>query len=255
MKLELPAFIITIIAFLVGLFGDFLPKVRIIVCVAAGCIFIITLIWVAFKRLYNVKKIGEFYLRRSTEGFIIEKRSKIYIFDSKENAQHEIEHDIMPTRNMRAFSDKLRWSGPIDIKETEKNLTVKPPHKIVDVKDIETWHCYSILLSRIYHKGDPVNIKVTLKNLKDDNHISQPFLSSGIASKTKELTLCIKIKHPLNVQNVQMQIFRSYDAENAFFTKNLAPEVSNGNREYLVYTYAEKFPIVGYRYKIVWDWV
>jgi len=202
---------------------------------------------------YTIKK-HILYFIKSGDSYWVKNKECIYIFKSRILMEYRKNHLIVSwINNLSSFCDKFKWSKHQELKDIQ--IKCISPHKTIDIKREENWHCYDITFEEIV-KNHEKDINIIIENLKDDNKESLLFLSSNIVNRTQNLKMIVKFEdQSLIPKNIRYQIY-----DNAASNFPIYEEKFDNKSRRLTYNIdtniievEEYKPIFGYRYVIKWD--
>lgn len=209
---------------------------------------IISLLFFASKK--NKKHDSKLYRKilyfLSNKGrYILKSREVFYEYKDMTHINHSKKFNVVAkVDGIDSITDRYVYSG-----ETECTVhAIGSGQKIIDQFKDHGWNFYSIKLSTPMAKNSSQIFEMKMDTIIDQNKTAVPFLSTGIYEPTKKLKMEITFGNNIIPRNAKIQIYRDYVDRNPIITHNLNFDTNNCKL-----TYELDYPILYYKYLILWD--
>ncbi len=239
--------IITAISAGISKFNEklFLSKIFLAMCVISFSISLFFVVCSYLKRTHSYLYRRLKYACISKGSYILKSREIVYEFIDREHIKHSKKFVVIPrTTGFDTFTDRYVYSGDHECVVR----SVFPRQRIVDTYKDHGWNFYSIKLSEPAPKGMEKEFGMKMDTIKDLEHKSKPFLSTGIYEPTENLVMDVYFRNGLVPHGAKIKIFDDYVDRTPIFEQELAYDSENHRLRYEV-----AYPIYHYKYLIVWN--
>lgn len=223
------------------------------ISIVLGALFIVLFMCVAIFRQRIAEKMLKFFMNLTSldKPYKLMKKKVIYEFISREEIRHEKTFVVKALHNgVDNITDKYQWSGgevyaiePLfkkDAVELQNNRSGIQTYRIFDKN------------GRRFGKGEIFDMGMKME-LRDPDHKSLPYLSSGVYEITDRLTLVVLFSMDLMPVNIRLLSYIHYTDEDHFKCEDIDKLDINatGDRKMVVFDIPS--PIYGGKYIIEWD--
>ncbi|MCL2383852.1 MAG: hypothetical protein FWC79_07040 [Oscillospiraceae bacterium] len=221
-------------------------------------IFVVLVTAILYSILFVVNRLKEsknkwidlffYFVTRCKKEYYFEKIEITYDYINVNEIEYRKNYNLVAVKKFNKFKDRYRWTG-----NSENHKIITKDEYDVEGPTIQLGYKYfTIDLKKTVQKRSPAHIPIIIRNLKDPEYISRPFLGVAITEKTQEVEILVKVpKDLISPSSPKLYVFSREYAEEDIIGE---PEPLNYNEEKHGFFIPISYPRRGRKYAIEWSW-